>query len=53
MLFRSVHNIHLYGEYLHYENKLWRIGRNNSDWAELAQRLKDFVLEHSEDEITN
>ena len=49
----TVHNIHLMSGYLHYENKLWRIGRNNSDWAELAQRLKDFVLEHSEDEITN
>ena len=49
----TVHNIRLMSGYLHYENKLWRIGRNNSDWAELAQRLKDFVLEHSEDEITN
>jgi len=47
------HNISLYGKYLHFDDHLWRIGRNNSDWDELAQRLKDFILEYSEDKNTN
>ena len=44
----TVHNIRLMDGYIHYDNKLWRVGRNDSDWTEFAQRLKDFILEHSE-----
>ena len=47
------HNLSIHGKYLQYGNHLWRIGRNQSDWDELAQRLKDFISEHSEEENTN
>jgi len=50
---KDFHNLSLHGKYLHFDNHLWRIGRNQSDWDELAQRLKDFILEHSEEENTD
>lgn len=50
---KDFHNLSLHGKYLHFDNHLWRIGRNQSDWDELAQRLKDFIFEHSEEENTN
>jgi len=50
---KDFHNLSLHGKYLHFDNHLWRIGRNTVEREDLFQRLKDFILEHSEEENTD